>query len=301
MRVKSSLERKAFRLSSLPEALRFAEENPSWMSYEADQIRRFLGELISSEELVFDYYVDSKRVLLASLIDRISNPGNSACLEVLGVAPEPAGSIESQYSSMIEDAKKVLPKTKSAIEVVVPQTTSLSAEFFTREGFAPYYVSYMMESTELPKDLERFSGLENLRFEKLKTEHLKTYYDLLCRAFASNVETSVPSFDEMVEAFDEQKTTVRLMRMNGQALGFLNVKALGAKRGEIRTLGLLPEARGKGFGKALLAQGLKILRDEGCNHFELTVAAVNVSALSLYESFGFQVQRRETCYRWQRE
>jgi ribosomal protein S18 acetylase RimI-like enzyme len=270
------------------------------MRYEADQVRRFLSELISSEELVFDYFIDSKRVLIASLIDRISNPGNSACLEVLGVAPQ-AGSIESQYLRLIEDARTSLPKSKSAIEVVVPQASTLSAEFFLREDFELYYVSYTMEATQIPQDLKRGLGEDTFHFERLRTEYLSAYYDLLCRAFASNVETSVPSFDEMVAGFDEQKTTVRLLKINGRILGFLNVKALDNKRGEIRTLGLLPEARGKGLGKVLLAQALTILRDEGCDHFELTVAAANQSALTLYENFGFRVQRRETCYRWQRK
>ena len=48
--------------------------------------------------------------------------------------------------------------------------------------------------------------------------------------------------------------------------------------------------RAQGIGKKLLKNALDILRDENFGQVELTVAAENKVAVSLYESFGFKVK-----------
>ncbi len=53
--------------------------------------------------------------------------------------------------------------------------------------------------------------------------------------------------------------------------------------GEILTLGVLPAARGRKVGKALLATALK----QPVKHFFLEVAADNEPAIALYRSVGF--------------
>ena len=68
----------------------------------------------------------------------------------------------------------------------------------------------------------------------------------------------------------------------------LRRQARGGVTARIYSLAVLPEHRGKGFGKALLAVCLEDLRSTGAKSIHLEVGVENVSAASLYESFGFR-------------
>ena len=59
--------------------------------------------------------------------------------------------------------------------------------------------------------------------------------------------------------------------------------------GGIYGLGVLPEYRGKGFGRALLMGGVERLTDAGAKEIMLQVVTENANALHLYESCGFKV------------
>ena len=58
--------------------------------------------------------------------------------------------------------------------------------------------------------------------------------------------------------------------------------------GGIYGLGVLPEFRGKGFGRAILTFGVEKLKDANATEVMLQVAAENGTALNLYKSCGFQ-------------
>lgn len=52
---------------------------------------------------------------------------------------------------------------------------------------------------------------------------------------------------------------------------------------------VLPEYRGRGIGKALLAQVAKLACERGCGRLEWSVLDWNVSAIGFYESLGASV------------
>jgi ribosomal protein S18 acetylase RimI-like enzyme len=53
------------------------------------------------------------------------------------------------------------------------------------------------------------------------------------------------------------------------------------------------DARGKGYGRALLAQALQELKKDGCTSVELAVREENTAAQALYKSFGFYEYTRD--------
>ena len=55
----------------------------------------------------------------------------------------------------------------------------------------------------------------------------------------------------------------------------------------IRAVGIVPEWRGRGYGRQLLATTILMLLQEGHTQFSLDVATNNGNALSLYQSCGF--------------
>ncbi len=65
--------------------------------------------------------------------------------------------------------------------------------------------------------------------------------------------------------------------------------------GRIFMMGVLPQYRGRGLGRAALAVGLDRLGAQGITAVELTVDSQNRSAIGLYKSAGF---KKKTVTRW---
>jgi len=58
--------------------------------------------------------------------------------------------------------------------------------------------------------------------------------------------------------------------------------------GSIQNVGVVPECRGLGLGRALVLKSLVGFRDAGFNRVTLEVTANNYSAVKLYRSLGFR-------------
>ena len=52
-------------------------------------------------------------------------------------------------------------------------------------------------------------------------------------------------------------------------------------------MGLLPQCRGRGFGRAILHHAVKVARDYACELVTLAVDAGNTPAVRLYRDCGF--------------
>jgi mycothiol synthase len=65
--------------------------------------------------------------------------------------------------------------------------------------------------------------------------------------------------------------------------------ALGTSKGLIHMMGVDPDSRGKGYGRALLLAGLGLLKERGITHAELSVDSENEAACALYKSAGFEI------------
>ena len=72
--------------------------------------------------------------------------------------------------------------------------------------------------------------------------------------------------------------------------------ARGRPTGYIDSLGVVPEHRRKGLGRALLLEGMRWLRDNGQATIELDAWGENELALPLYEGVGFSVSRQGQSY-----
>jgi mycothiol synthase len=90
-------------------------------------------------------------------------------------------------------------------------------------------------------------------------------------------------------------------RIVGTALNKINRsqnRALGAQRGRVNAVAVLAPFRGRGLGRAIVAESLRVLRDAGVSAAWLGVDAENPhGALGIYESLGFSVIERGRIYR----
>lgn len=67
------------------------------------------------------------------------------------------------------------------------------------------------------------------------------------------------------------------------------------REGAIQNLGVSPEFRDMGIGRALLMHALRGFRSVGCGYVNLEVTVQNSAAIRLYERFGFR--RVETVFK----
>ena len=73
----------------------------------------------------------------------------------------------------------------------------------------------------------------------------------------------------------------------GRVVGCGGLFPLGGRLAEIRKMYLLPEARGRGLGRALLRQLVETARSAGLHRLTLETKSVLREAIALYQSFGF--------------
>jgi GNAT superfamily N-acetyltransferase len=73
----------------------------------------------------------------------------------------------------------------------------------------------------------------------------------------------------------------------GFALFFQNFSTFLARRGlYLEDLFVVPEARGRGIGKALIRHGARLAVERGCGRYEWSVLEWNTPAIEFYESIG---------------
>ena len=103
-----------------------------------------------------------------------------------------------------------------------------------------------------------------------------------------NDEVEVNADDMPLPEVEEKRgMTSYLVEKEGQIIGKVNLQ-LTSKLGAIFGLGVLPEHRRKGYGRALLLLAIEKLKEANAKEIMLQVAAENSNALNLYKSCGFE-------------
>lgn len=90
------------------------------------------------------------------------------------------------------------------------------------------------------------------------------------------------------EEEEKRGMTIYIAKKEDRIIGKVNLQMSNGGTGGIYGLGVLPEYRGKGYGRAVLIHGVEKLKDLKATEIMLQVAAKNATALNLYKSCGFQ-------------
>lgn len=106
--------------------------------------------------------------------------------------------------------------------------------------------------------------------------------------------------------FDEKQAEVILGEENGIPVGFAlffhNYSTFKTKRGlYLEDLFVIPSVRGKGYGKALLLELVKIARERGCGRMEWTCLDWNRPSIDFYKGIGAVAMDSWTVYRLNEE
>lgn len=276
-----------------PQILAFSQQYPWKPSYPASLVNRFLNELTSTNHLIFDLHDGDGRIASAVLIDKVSNPSNDACLEVVGIC--------SRIDPILAIAKFVglsrtrCPKHRSGFQFGVAEDSPINDEFLEKNGFYNHYSTYEMEN---PSIIKTPTTRENkISFATKDTSAI--VYKVLCESFGKNPDTSIPDAETWNSTFlRSNRSHYYLWFEENQLVGFANlVEPDSGNSAEVRTIGVLPVHRGSGIGRELLHHCLNETIRLGYGKCHLTVAVENDKALGLYLRSGFRVSEKHKCYR----
>src|SRR5512138_297637 len=118
--------------------------------------------------------------------------------------------------------------------------------------------------------------------------------NLFTRSFAGYfmpVNMTAPALAGMLRRDGADLTATRVLLADGVPAGF----GLIARRGwtsRLAAMGIVEAWRGKGAGSYLMAELIREARERGEHGMVLEVIAQNVSAIALYEKYGFKKVRR---------
>jgi len=79
--------------------------------------------------------------------------------------------------------------------------------------------------------------------------------------------------------------------------GFSNFKKLGfVKKGHVVSVAVLEEYRGNGYGKILVNEAFKGIKEKQCDEMYLEVRCSNTEAVKLYQDLGMDIRQRLKSY-----
>lgn len=81
---------------------------------------------------------------------------------------------------------------------------------------------------------------------------------------------------------------VWIAEMDGHAVGYFTCHLRPNSLGEIGLVGIHPESKGHGLGRALAERSIAWFRDQGCTNSSVVTQGSNVVAQRLYQSVGFR-------------
>ncbi len=128
---------------------------------------------------------------------------------------------------------------------------------------------------------------------------LAAWNDVYTASFASNWRFVAGTLDyarELARAQHFHPDGLLLAWRDGVCVGHCRCARFGDAHGEIAVLGVVPEARGIGLGRALLRGGVRWLAEHGVPRATLLVDGENESALALYAQEGFEVERTRSIW-----
>lgn len=178
-----------------------------------------------------------------------------------------------------------------------PQEWEEGKRFLERRGFAAVEADFSMVRPELPLirgpwpegiTLRRYAGpSDNAAWARINN-----------LAYADTVSIVRHDASSLVPFTEDEGFGLWLAQeeSTGEEIGFCHTFHEGGNEGVIESLAVLPSARGRGIGRALIEAAMETLMDAGRGMLTLNVTSNNAPALALYRSLGFEVAGSITRY-----
>lgn len=233
-------------------------------------------------------YFDGKQLI--GYIGICSFGGTMAPLEITGmVDPEyrRQGIFSKLYELVIAECKQ---RNVGSILVLCDKKSAPGQKFLKRIGAAYKYSEFEMYLSDEPFEIieEQLCGINFRKAANTDACEVTRQNAIYFGDRAEQENNDVPNERILLPEDEERRgMTIYLAEKDERIIGKVHLQLINGVGG-IYGLGVLPENRGKGFGRAILLKAIEKLKDAKAKEIMLQVAAENVTALSLYKSCGFQ-------------
>lgn len=233
-------------------------------------------------------YFDGKQLI--GYIGICSFGGTLAPLEITGmVHPEYRcqGIFSKLHELVIAECKR---RNAGSILALCDKKSFPGQKFLERIGTAYKYSEFEMylhdELYEANKEL--LSGIQFRKATNTDACEVARQNAIYFSDRAKQENNDVPMEGLLLPEDEERRgMTIYLAEREERIIGKVHLQLIN-ETGGIYGLGVLPENRSKGFGRAILLKAIEKLKDAKAKEIMLQVAAENASALSLYKSCGFR-------------
>ncbi len=177
------------------------------------------------------------------------------------------------------------------ISFVVSRRDSPAALFMQSNGFEVEHV-----------ELGMLCELANFEVKRVKTPRedvsisinrkqkiIELFSSLYDRCF-EGLRWYQPYSEEEIQEIAQKEDQLFLLKDGSEVAGFAWIHHPDAETAEIEPIGILPVARGRGYGRYLLNHVLQTQKMSGKTAVSLGVWQANQAAVKLYQSVGFQEQ-----------
>jgi len=255
---------------------------------------RLLLDLTSGAGGVF-VIADGDGIRLAStVVDRTRNAANSANLEMLVVRARIAA---PEFIRLVIEPAVAFARAgdRRALHVTLPPSLLPAdgiGEALLGAGFAHAYDIFEMTR---PRSAAPVAPLDPLppgwSWTTLDAARVDAAHAALAEMFRDALATNLLPLADFRQAVESGAARWRVLQDSDRIAGLVRA-VLHGDRGELRILGRVPAYRGRGLGPRIVAEGLRQLQEGGAGDVDLSVEAVNESALDLYVRFGFEIVGR---------
>ena len=255
-------------------------------------VQRFLTELVSSSDSILDLHDANGRIAAAVLLDRVSNPAQLACLEILGLR----NGIDQDLvlRKITEMALRLRTKNYQGFLINLPYKNTLALKTVASLGYRSHYDTFEMRNESLPSVRAAPSEIREAGLTDADQ-----IYDVLCAAFAKSLDTNIVERAIWKKGFlSSPEAHFFVWTEGGEMLGFASLfEDVEEGETELRSIGVVPPARGRGIGRHLLYHCLAKTECMGFSKCRLTVTVTNEKAMDLYVRAGFVAFNKFRCLR----
>jgi ribosomal protein S18 acetylase RimI-like enzyme len=186
------------------------------------------------------------------------------------------------FTKLFSLVKEELGKRERPKILLLCDHNSISGQEYIKNTGAVYcHSEYEMYLRDYSK---QDSIRKNIVFRKATNQDAKE----IARQNAIYFEEDLKEEDiVMPEEEEKHGSLIFLAEADSEIIGKVHLEIID-KVGGIYGLGVIPEYRGKGYGKEILTQSIKKLTEKDVQEIMLQVAVKNKTALNIYKSCGFQ-------------
>ncbi len=235
-----------------------------------------LKERSKNEANDFLYFVDDK--LIGYLGMYILNRSEA---EVSGMV-HPEYRRKGIFSSLVSAANKECMNRKIPKFLFFCENTSETGAQFLESIGAKYKIS----EYEMKLDDKKFNKIDKstLKFRKAEAEDTDLRIKILSACFDYEPKDKV-AFTKLLQ---DKNRLIYVAEVEDEIIGNISASKNDGKS-YIYGVGILPEYRGKGYGKQMLSLIVEKIMEEPYSEITLEVACNNENALTLYKKCGFEV------------